>query len=313
MSADPYRILGVPLSASAEEIRDAYRKLAKKYHPDLNPGNKEAEKKFREINNANELLSDPEKKAKFDRGEIDASGAPVYPQSGYDEASQRGPYYYETQQDGGRYASAFEGFGPELFEELFRRQGKQGAQQFQQPDEHYKLEVDFKTSILGAEQDMVLPTGRTIKVRIPAGVESGKRLRLKGMAGGPKGSAHPGDVYIEIRVRPSGLFSRSGKNLNIEIPITIYEAVLGGDILIPTLEKPIMLKIPKGSNTGTKLKVKGKGVGAPKESDRGDLLVTLKVVMPPTIDNELEEAIRTWNRSHSYNPRAHLEKEGGAS
>ncbi len=298
MVTDPYTVLGLQPSASAEEIRNAYRKLARKYHPDLNPGNAKAEAKFKEVNNANELLGSPEKRAKFDRGEIDATGAPVHPQH---ERPQGGPFYYETQHDGGRYASAFGGFSSELFEELLRRQS----------DEHYVLEVDFREAILGGEKELSLPSGKSIKVRIPPGVESGKTLRLRGLGAKANEAADPSDVYIEIKVSPSHIFTRNGQALEMEVPITLYEAVLGAEIKVPTLEKPVLMKVPPRSATGSKLRIKGKGVPAARGSTRGDLIVTLKLVMPPHVDSKLEEAIRNAGSSHPYNPREQLENDGG--
>lgn len=314
MESDLYKVLGVKSSATNDEIRAAYRKLAKKYHPDLNPGNPEAEKRFKSINAANDILGDPKKREKFDRGEIDETGAekPRYENFQQTASGGRsgGPFYYETQRDGGRYSSAFEGFGSDFFEELLKGRG---ASPRLPTDEHYLLEVDFKSAALGSEQEMVLPTGKSVKVHIPPGFESGKKLRLKGLATSAAPGQEPGDVYIEIRVRPSKIFSREGKNLLLELPVTLSEAILGGEVRVPTLEKAIMLKVPAGSNTGTKLKAKGKGIGAVKESERGDLLVTLKVVMPTVIDNELKEAIQKWSGTHSYNPREALDKEGGAA
>jgi DnaJ-class molecular chaperone len=305
---DPYSILNVARTASTDDIRTAYRKLAKKYHPDLNPKNKEAERKFKELNNANDIISDPEKRKKFDSGEIDGTGNPQYTQPPHDEGAKNGPYYYQTQHGGGRYSSKMEGFDTSFFEELLRSQGGQHSTP-PPADEHYLLEVDLRAAILGADQEMVLPTGKTVKVHIPPGIDSGKKLRLKGLAGSEGGT---GDVYIEIRVRPSKIFTRNVKNLELELPITFYEAILGGEIVVPTLDKPVSVKVPAGSNTGTKLKLRGKGVAAQQESDRGDIILTLKVIMPASIDPALEEAVRSWSKAHPYNPREQLEKNGGA-
>ena len=312
MATDPYTVLGIDRSASSDEIRAKFRKLARKYHPDLNPGNKESEAKFKELNTAYEILSDADKKAKYDNGEIDASGAPISPMGSAQYSASRGsPYYYETQHDGGRYASAFEGFGADVFEEIFRRQGAyQGSPVA--PDQHYLLEIDFRSAALGGEKEMELPSGKAVKVRIPPGVESGKTLRLKGFAGNKTDDMAAGDVYIEITVQPSNLFTRSGKNIELEVPVTFYEAVLGGEIRVPTLEKPIMLKVPPGSNTGTKLKAKGKGIAGAMESDRGDMVVTLKVVMPSSSDAGFRDADQALATAHPYDPRALLEKDGGS-
>lgn len=311
MATNPYEVLGVEQKASDDDIKTAYRKLARKFHPDLNPGNSQSETKFKEINSANEVIGDVDRRAKFDRGEIDATGAEIPPQ-GYAH-SQRDPsyrdsFYHETQRNGGRYSSAFAGFGGDIFEEIYRRQaGGAGVQVT--PDQRYRLEIDFRLAALGGETELTLPTGKSVKVRIPPGVESGKTLRLKGLVSAGD-DAVGGDVYIELLVQPSKLFTRIGKNIEIEIPITIYEAILGGEIKIPTLERPIVLKVPPNSNNGSKLKAKGKGIAALKGSDRGDLIVRLTIVMPLTSDDDLQAAATKLRAAHPYNPRAQL--DGGA-
>lgn len=312
MANDPYSVLGIQKSATADEIRAAYRKLAKKHHPDLNPGNKEAEKRFKEISLANEILSDSEKRAKYDRGEIDESGQekPSFNQ-GAQFGGRRGggrPYYYETQEGGGRYSSSFEDidadFLRQMFGEGFSRTARQPA------DEHYRLEVDFVDAASGASREIELPGGKKLRVQIPAGIDSGKRLRFKGQASATvQGEA--GDVYVEITVRPSKIFTRDGRNLNLELPISLSEAVLGAEVKVPTLETPVMLKVPAGSDSGAKLRLKGKGVGAPGSNDRGDIIVVLKVVLPPKPDPDLQKVIREWSGKNSYNPREQFEREAG--
>jgi len=295
---DPYEILGIPREASQEEIKTAYRNLAKKFHPDLNPGSKDAEKRFKEINSANALLGDPVTRAKYDAGEIDESGnAQAAPESDQ-------PFYYETKRDGGRYATFYKGMENELFESLFRAAQERAAGE----DHEYSLEIDFADSVLGAEREITLPDGKKLKVRIPAGIESGKKLRLKGLGGRRIIKKKMGDAYVQIKVRPSKLFRRVQRNLEIDLPITINEAIVGGEVRIPTLEGAVLLKIPAGSSSGDKLRVRGKGVGDPGSQDRGDLLVTLKIVLPSQIDSELAAAITRWSETHSYNPREHLDK-----
>lgn len=312
MAKNPYEVLGISPSASQEEVRNAYRKLAKKFHPDLNPGNDLAALKFKEITAANEILSDTEQRAKFDRGEIDETGAPKShseePRYGGFQSSGR-PFYYETQQDGGRYSSAFGGENSRLFEELFGAAARE-REPLRGGDEYYRLEVDFKDAALGAEKEIQLPSGRSIKVRIPAGIKSGRQLRLRGVAGKQHEKLPPGDAYVEIQVRPSALFARDGDNVLMELPISIIEATLGADVLAPTLENPVKLKVPPGASTGTKLRLKGKGIAIPEAKKCGDLIITLKVVMPSVIDSDLEHVMREWSVKHSYNPRAHLNLEG---
>jgi DnaJ-class molecular chaperone len=305
MALDPYSVLGISKTATQDQVRSAYRKLAKKFHPDLNPGNKGAEKKFKEINTANTLLSDVEMRAKFDRGEVDEGGQPKYQQQqqGGPFQYEQNPFYHQTQRNGGRYSSASaEGFDSDIFESLFRNSGRR-QQKATGEDVQYSLEVDFKDAVLGAEKEITLPTGRKLKVNIPAGIDSGTKLRLKGLGEPGFGKAAAGDAYVEITVRPSPQFKRVDKNLEIELPISLVEAILGGEVRVPTLESPVLMKVPKGSDTGTKLRVRGKGVGSPSSTDRGDLIVSLKVVMPPKIDTELEDAIQKWSQNHSYDPR----------
>ena len=294
---NPYTILGVPSHASQDQIKKSYRKIAKKFHPDLNPGNKEAAAKFSKLNTANEILSDPIKRAKFDNGEIDENGAAKYQQP--NEASNS--WNNQTQHDGNRYTSAFEGIDPDLFQEFF------GKRSFKRPkekveDENYKMDISFVDAAIGADREITLPYGKKIKIKIPAGIESGKKLRFKG--GATSQGAAAGDIFIEINILPSKLFVRNGYNIEMEIPITLYEAVLGGEVKIPTLEKPVVVKIPAGSNTGTKLRLKGKGIVA---SNRGDIVVTLKIMLPKTIDPELEKMVKEWGDKNNYNPRVNLE------
>lgn len=300
MSKNPYSTLNVSSTASAEEIKSAYRKLAKKYHPDLNPGNKEAERKFKDINSANDIIGDPDKRVKFDKGEIDETGA---------EKQQRPtPYYYETQEGGGRYSSQYEGMNEDFFERIF---GARAAQMNDEAlDEIYLLEIDFKSAMLGDEKSMTLPTGKTVKVKIPPGVESGRKLRLKGLAKAKKSDGANADVYIELRVQPSRLFKRIEKDIELEAPVTYYEAICGAEIEVPTLEGKIKVKIPQGSNENTRLKIRGKGAGAANESDRGNMYIHLSIVMPPKVDHELIDEMKTLAMKHPYSPRDVLFKGG---
>ena len=312
---NPYSVLGLKPSASADDIRKAYRKIAKKHHPDLNPGNTDAEKKFKELNTANEILSDPEKRAAFDRGDIDESGNPLHqapPHSSQSDQEYTGPFYRDTQQGGsggaqgsGRYTSAFEGIDPSMFEELFGRRGGGGMGARQPRDEQYSMEVSFKDAAIGAEKEITIPSGKKLKVKIPAGIESGKKLRFKG-AGGNKESGIV-DIYIEIVVKPSKLFTRKENNIELELPVTLYEAILGGEVTAPSLEGSVKVKIPAGSRTGTKLRLRGKGVGG---ATRGDLIITLHVILPTTIDESLSAAIKEWSTTHQYNPRSSLPSDG---
>lgn len=301
MAKNPYSVLNVASSASADEIRAAYRKLAKKYHPDLNPGNKQAEHTFKEINAANDIIGDPEKRAKFDRGEIDETGTEK--QRPFEGQSRPGgrPFYYETQQGGGRYTSQFEGMDDDFFARIFG--GRADIMEDQASDEHYALEIDFKSALLGDEKSMTLPTGKTVKVKIPPGVEEGRRLRLRGLAEQKKRDGEHGDVYIEIKIAPSPIFKRLGKDIELIAPVTYYEAICGAEIEVPTLEGRIKVKIPAGSNETTRLKIKGKGAGAANDSDRGDMYLRLQVTVPPKVDQALIDEMKQIANRYPYSPR----------
>ncbi|MBF0278807.1 MAG: J domain-containing protein [SAR324 cluster bacterium] len=298
MVPDPYSTLGVSKDTPQEEIKEAYRKLAKQYHPDLNPGNAEAERKFKEISAAYDLLGSPEKRKKFDLGEVE------FP-SGSAQREQRGPFYYETQQGGGRYTQSFEGLDEDFLESLFKgfKGSKKEAYQFRGEDQYYLMEVEFHDAILGAEKEITLPTQKVLRVKIPAGIESGKKLRFARQGSPGAGTGPPGDVFVEIKVKPSPVFKRMGQDLEMELAISLNEAILGADVEVPTLEKPIKLKIPAGASTGQRLRLKEKGVLDQSTKKRGNLLVILKVVMPSHIDDELKTMIEKWSQSHSYNPR----------
>ncbi|MBV8939667.1 MAG: J domain-containing protein [Alphaproteobacteria bacterium] len=293
MAKDPYEILGVSKKASAAEIKSAYRKLAKKYHPDLNPGNKEADAKFKEVNAANDLLADKEKRAAYDRGEIDMDGAPRYrrQQQSYRDFAQ-GP-------QGGRYYHFGNGeFDLSGFEDLFSAFGASAGTHRPAPaDVHYTVDVDFLDAAKGASKRITLPEGKSLDITIPEGIEEGQRLRLKGQGGKKRGAGEAGDAYVEVHIRPHPVFSRQGKDVHAEIPVALHESVLGAKIQVPTVHGPVDVSVPRGASSGTTLRLKGKGIKG------GDQYVKLRLAMPPKIDAELEQAIRQWAQTHAYNPR----------
>lgn len=299
--SDPYQTLGVQKNADQEEIKKSYRKLAKKYHPDLNPGNKEAEKKFKEVSHAFDLIGTPEARAKFDRGETDEQQRKQYEE--FFKNRRGGPSFYDTQHDGGRYSYSFaEDFGgADFFEDLFGGARHRNVN-FPGEDVHYKMEVEFKEAALGAEKVITLQNGKSLKVKIPAGIDSGKKLRFKGMGHPGVGQGAAGDAYVEITVKPKEGFSRSGRDIVSEIPISFLDAITGGEIEVPTIDGSVVMKIPPGVSTGSKLRIRGKGAGATPET-RGNQIVILKIVMPKNIDPALKEAAMNLKDQFNYNPR----------
>lgn len=308
---DPYAVLGVARTATQDEIRDAYRKLAKKHHPDLNPGNKEAEAKFKEIGQANDLLSDPEKRRRFDAGEIDASGQEVPPQGFYrDQAGgasgrkyQRGGGHEAFVDMGGVFSEMFGerrgfGFGGEAGEGGFDMSGLPVT---------YTLAVPFLMAARGGKQRVTLPDGRTLDIDVPEGTTDGQTLRLKGQ-GMPGAKGKPaGDAYVELRVQPHAFFEARDNDIHVELPVTISEAVLGGRVRVPTIGGPVMLNVPAGSNTGTSLRLKGRGLLDRRSGQRGDQYVKLKVVLPDKPDDKLKAFLESWEAGRTQDPRKAME------
>lgn len=293
---NPYEVLGVASTATAAEIQSAYRKLAKKLHPDLNPGDKGAEEKFKEVAGAYDLLSDAEKRKRFDNGEIDASGA---------ERPQQQYYRDFASADQGHPYSGTSGFadfmdGDDPFAEMLRRSQQSRANRRGQ-DMHYRLSIEFVESITGANKRITLPDGSTLDVKIPPGLVDGQTLRLKGKGAAGAGKGGPGDALIEVEVLPDRRFTRDGDDISLEVPISLSEAVLGAKIPVPTPTGNVTMSVPKGSNTGTTLRLKGKG--APRRGGgNGDQFVRLKVVLPKSPDPDLEAFVSSWS-GRNFNPR----------
>jgi DnaJ-class molecular chaperone len=297
---DPYETLGVAKTATADQIRTAYRKLAKKLHPDLNPGDKRAEEQFKEVAAANDLLSDPDKRRRFDAGEIDASGAEKAPPNARyyrDYAGEAGHPY----QGHGAYGDFAQ--GDDMFAELLRRAAEQ-ARRRPGADLHYELQVEFLDAVNGATRTITLPGGGTLQVTIPPGVEDGQILRLRGKGAPSPGEGEPGDALVQIVVRPHRFFTREGDNILIDLPVTVKEAALGAEVRAPTTTGSVMLKIPKRSSTGDMLRLRGKGVK--KRDVAGDELVRLKVMMPTEAEPELEAFLASWTPASNYDPRKEM-------
>ncbi|WP_158742564.1 DnaJ C-terminal domain-containing protein [Acidisphaera sp. L21] len=290
---DPYQTLGVAKDASADDIRRAYRKLAKKHHPDLNPGNKVAEDTFKAVSSANDLLSDPEKRARFDRGEIDAAGDP---------RPERASYRSYADAAGGRhYGGGQAGMG-DIFSDLFSQSFERENRPMRGRDAAYTLSVDFTDAITGTQQRLSLPDGRTLDVRVPAGMESGQTLRLRGQGSEGANSGPAGDALITVTVLPHRFFRRDGNDIHLDLPVTLKEAVLGARVTIPTVTGSVAMTIPGRSDTGKILRLRGRGVPALGSRPAGDQLVTLTVVLPDT-DDALESFLREWAPATETNPR----------
>ncbi len=293
--ADPYEILGVQRTADEAAIRAAYRKLAKKHHPDVNPDKPDAAIRFGEISSAHELLSDKDKRARFDRGEIDAAGH---------EVQAKRQYYRDTPgQD--RYQPAG-GFSQEDLEaflaQAFGRAGQRsdwGATGRATPgrDMQYSLTVSFIDAAVGTTRRLSLPEGKTLDVRIPPGTEDGHVLRLRGQGGPGFNGGKAGDALIEITVAPDPRFHRDGDDIITDIPVTLQEAVLGTSLEVPTIHGSVRLTIPPGSGSGTRMRLRGKGIR------HGHQFVQLKVVVPPGDEPELAEFLKSWTPKASFNPR----------
>jgi DnaJ-class molecular chaperone len=288
---DPYEVLGVKRDATPEQIKSAFRKLAKKLHPDLNPGNAKAATDFKEVSAAHEILGDADKKRRFDAGEIDASGA--------ERQQQRTYRTYAGGPDSTKY-DAGAGFDAEdLFGELF---GRARARDFKArgSDTSYVLNVDFLGAAVGTKTRVTLPDGRTLDVTVPPGTEDRQTLRLKGQGEPGFGGGPRGDAYVEIHIQPHASFTRKDTDIHVEIPITLKEAVLGAKIMAPTIEGPVSLTVPKGANTGTTLRLKGRGIVDRQGGPRGDQYVKLKVVLPDKPDPALERFVEDWGAAGDY-------------
>jgi DnaJ-class molecular chaperone len=324
---DPFEVLGVSKGANEADVKSAYRRLAKKLHPDANKHDPKAASRFAELNAAYEIVGDGDKRKAFDRGEIDAEGKPRFqgfegfnarpgggaqgPGGAHFESFSFGPDGFRRSGGGGAGAAGGAGF-EDLLRGMFggRAQGGRGfGTQFETEDFgaaaggqdlHASLTVTLGDAAKGTKTRVHLPTGKDVEVKIPAGIASGQQIRLKGQ-GWPSASGRPGDALITINVAPHPLFKPDGDDLRLELPITLYEAVLGGKVRVPTLDGAVELAIPAGTNAGRTFRLKGKGLKA--KSGAGDLLATVRVVLPEQVDDEFKELMKTWREKKPYDPR----------
>jgi DnaJ-class molecular chaperone len=292
--ADPYSTLGVARGASDADIKKAYRKLAKELHPDTNPNNPKAAERFAGVTAAYDLLGDKEKRARFDRGEIDGDGNPANPFAGARGSGGGGGFRGSP---GGGFAGAVDGDLGDIFEGLF---GRRSAPPARGGNVNYRLSVPFVDAAAATPQRITLQDGKTIDLKIPAGVENGTQVRLAGK--GQPGAGGAGDAIVTIEIGTHRFFIRDGDNVRLDLPITLVEAVLGGKVKVPTVDGAVMLGIPKGATSGKVLRLKGKGFMS-KSGARGDQLVTLMVDLPAE-NAALDQFVQNW--ADNRNPRADI-------
>ena len=296
MSEDPYKVLGVARDVSEADLRKAYRKLAKKLHPDLNPGNTQAEESFKAVATAYDLLNDPAKRAQFDRGEIDAAGS----------ERPRQPYYREqAERDAGHPYGGDSGFGDfggeDIFAQMFGRGGRADPNR-SGADARYRVELDFLEAFNGGKRTLTLPDSPALDVTIPPGTRTGQTLRLRGKGGPGIGKGHPGDALIEVDVRPHPVFQLKGEDIHVELPLSLRDAVLGGRVTVPTPSGPVSMTVPKWSNAGAVLRLKGKGM-VRGGTTPGDEYVTLRLTLPAEPDAELQDFVSRWGTAKPHGSR----------
>jgi DnaJ-class molecular chaperone len=320
---DPYEVLGVDRKASAGDVKNAYRRLAKKLHPDANKNDPKAASRFAELNAAHELLGDEDKRKAFDRGEIDAEGKPRF--RGFEGFGAGGP----------RPGGGFGGFGPnanyetfdfgpegftrnsrrgrggnfggfeDILKEAFGQMGRGARSNVEQDDFNAgadvlaSLTVSLPDAARGVTQRLRLPTGKDVDVKIPAGITNGQQVRLKGQ--GMPGQGGAGDVLITVSIAPHPIFALEGADIRLDLPVTMYEAVLGAKVRVPTLDRPVEITIPPWTSSGRTFRLKGKGF--PAKTGRGDLFATVRIVLPERSDNELEALMKKWQSGKPYDPR----------
>jgi DnaJ-class molecular chaperone len=285
---DPYKVLGVARNASATDIKKAYRKLARELHPDSSPNNPKAEDRFKDLSTAYDIISDEDKRGRYNRGEIDAVGNAVRQRRG------QHPSGYNPRQ---------RGYSP--FEDFFKRQGARSNADLKVDglDVSYSLKVEFIDVALGANKTVNMTNGKRLSVSIPAGTKNAQVLRLKGQGMDGIGGGKNGDAHVEILCPNDKLFRRDGDDLHVELPISLPEAVLGTSVEVPTIHGPVKLNVKAGSNTGNILRLKGKGIENKNKKTKGNQFVALKVVLPKTYDKQLIDFVTKWADQNDYDVR----------
>jgi DnaJ-class molecular chaperone len=298
LARNPYTVLGTSPTASDSDIRAAFRKLAKKYHPDRNPGDAKSEDKFKEVSAAFDVVGDPDRRKKFDRGEIDEEGREkTHP---FGQWSTRRGSPGPGAETGGFGAQGGPGGGAgfedlsDIFSDIFGGRRAQ-TRPMRGRDLRYRLEVDFLDAARGAKKRVTMPDGRSLDLSIPAGLEDGQTLRLKGQ--GERGPGGAGDVYVDVKVKPHPIFERKGDDIYVEAPISLKEAVLGGKITAPTIMGDVSVNVPKNASSGAVLRLRGRGVSKGGKAPAGDQFIKLKIVLPEGGDPELEEFVKRWKRA----------------
>ncbi|MDP4031660.1 MAG: DnaJ C-terminal domain-containing protein [Pseudorhodobacter sp.] len=311
MNPDPYAALGVAKTATAAQIKAAYRKLVRASHPDLHPDDAGAEARFKAASAAYDLLKDPATRARFDAGEIDASGAERQERKFYRDYAEGAGHPY---QQGGGFQD--HGDPADIFAEFLRQRGRGGAEfggagfgradfMARGADMHYSLEVPFLDAVRGAKTRITLPGGDSLEVQIPQGTQEGQTLRLRGRGGPGHGGGPAGDALVVVSIRAHPVFRRDGDDIVITLPITFAEAILGGKVTAPTIAGPVSLTIPKGASSGRILRLRGRGV-ARGGGKAGDQRVELRIVAPPRIDADLQAFFEEWRKTHADDPRRAL-------
>ena len=301
---DPYSVLGLAKTASAAEIKSAFRKLAKKFHPDQSKEPK-AKERFAEIGQAYEIVGDEKKRAAFDRGEIDAEGKPKAPQFEGFQAGPGGFRNFHFDFGGGGPGDPGHGIDPDIFAEMFGGGMKSRAKPPQRgQDVAVSVTVPLALVATGGDVRVALPTGKTLDVTAPVGFEDGRTIRLRGQGEAGVRNGPPGDALVTLRYAPHPLFKVEGRDLRLDLPITLYEAVLGAKVRTPTLSGEVEITVPANTSSGRVLRLRGKGLPGVGETAAGDLYLTLRIALPPAEEPALAELMREWRDQKPYDPRA---------